>query len=72
MFSETLRERSSRDKAQRDVFKPNVIFIFLFLYKKHGITGKPNRKKKTKAKHAFIYSMVREERKVEYISLSES
>lgn len=38
-------------------FKPNVIFIRLFLYKKHWITGK--NKPKTQ-KHASIYSMARD------------
>lgn len=36
-------------------FKPNVIFIRLFLYKKHWITGKNKPKK-----HASIYSMARD------------
>lgn len=39
------------------VFKPNVIFIRLFLYKKHWITGK--NKPKTQ-KHASIYSMAKD------------
>lgn len=33
-------------------FKPNVIFIRLFLYKKHWITGK-NKQKETKNMHLF-------------------